>query len=398
MRFFIVALLVFSLVLACSSCRTKNVGDEGPIVTATFTQASTWNDGLTATLNVTWTEGTAPFTIQAAMGGGTTENIAAGTAATTPFNRILTLVEGGPFTWTVTVTDANGDSGQQTGTYTVGATLNQAPVIDSVDYTNGVLTVNVSDPDGDTPLTVTVTDVADATVDSNSVDATAAGVSVFNFSQDDPFTAVNGDTTVTVTDPGGLTDTDTVTVTFAALVVNLAEGELAAVPMAATAAVGETVTVIVVAGDFPAAAAFNYMNGAGVTVTDGGDYVDDTFNVGSVGGAQKDIDGIWADMAPAPSTFFVPENFMMKAVDVAADSALDFMGFNITPIGAGEVTGGGDLFNFGIAFDAAGTYELGFIEFQDVKRTYYSDNAAVEYNWGDISNDYAGIPNSVVVN
>ena len=397
MRFWIIALLMCSLLLAGTSCRTKNVGDEGPIVGATFTQATTWNAGLAATLTVNWNGGTAPYTIQAAMGGGTTENIAAGTAATSPFTQDFTLVEGGPFTWTVTITDTTGLSGMATGEYTVGATLNQAPVIDDTDFTAGVLTVTVSDPDSDTPLTVTVSAVTGATVDATSVDATATGEAVFNWTADDPFTGVDGTTTVTVTDPGGATDTADVNIVIDPIEITLAEGALAAVPMAASAAVGDTVTVLVVSGDFPAAAAFNYLNGCAVTVNDGGEYVDGTFNIGSIGGAQKDIDGIWATMDPAPTTFFVPEDFMMKATDVMVDSSMDFFGFNATPIGAGEVTNGGDLINFGVEFDAAGTYTFGFIEFQDVKRTYYSDNAAVEYNWGDISNDYTDIPNSVVI-
>ena len=56
------------------------------------------------------------------------------------------------------------------------------------------------------------------------------------------------------------------------------------------------------------------------------------------------------------------------------------------------------LFNFGMSFSAAGTYTLGFLEFQDVKRTYYSDNAAVEYNWADITNVIDEVPNTITVN
>ena len=48
--------------------------------------------------------------------------------------------------------------------------------------------------------------------------------------------------------------------------------------------------------------------------------------------------------------------------------------------------------------DTPGTYTLGFQqETGDVKRTYYSDQAENEYVWGDISNDHAAVPNSIIV-
>jgi hypothetical protein len=71
--------------------------------------------------------------------------------------------------------------------------------------------------------------------------------------------------------------------------------------------------------------------------------------------------------------------------------------FNVTPVGGSETTDGGALFNFGLQFDHAGTYTLGFEEFHDVKRTYYSDGASNEYFWDDISNSYPGMPNSIEV-
>ena len=220
----------------------------------------------------------------------------------------------------------------------------------------------------------------------------------FLWEAEDWFTGGSGDTTIeAVACDGWRTSTETATITIPPIELELAEGQLGVIPTRTSVAVGDEVTVVVVTGAFPATAPFGYMNGVGVTVTDGGDYVDGTFNIGDIGGEVKDKDGIWAEMDPQPSTFFMPEDFMMRATDLTADSSFDFMGFNITPIGAGEVTCGGILFNFGMSFDAAGTYELGILEFQDVKRTYYSDSNTTEYYWTDITNDLA-IPTTITVN
>jgi hypothetical protein len=48
-----------------------------------------------------------------------------------------------------------------------------------------------------------------------------------------------------------------------------------------------------------------------------------------------------------------------------------------------------------MAFGKAGTYQLGFQQFDVVNRTYYQDSANTEYFWSDIDNE--GVPNTVVV-
>jgi len=394
------------LLITLTGCDTLNVGpgpkpaDWGNMwVNMTITPATSFNEGEAATATVTWVSGTSPHTI--AIDVGTDQNVPAGTeTGASPFTWDFTLVEGSQFTWTVTLTDATGNSNTMNGTYgPVGPPLNDRPEITNVAVAGGVVTVTVSDTEGD-DVTVSVTDITGLYVPQNSVVVTGGnGDAVFTFTASDPMVGGSGTPTITAWDArhenDPVTDTATIAIDFPGWLP--AEGQIIAHAMAGAVSVGDTVTVLVLAGDFPAGAAFAYMNGVAVTVTDGGNYVDDTFNVGSIGGSQKDVDGIWADMAPAPQTFFVPENFMMKAVDLAADSSLDFMGFNVTPIGAGEVYDGGDLFNFGIAFDAPGTYQLGFLEFQDVKRTYYSDLSATEFNWVDISNEWENITNTITV-
>jgi len=388
------AVLGLIAMILLAGCQTKNIGGPPPIVdgnlTATFTADLSWNAGESATLTVTWTGGTAPYTIAAAMGGGTTEDIAAGTAAVSPFAQTFTLVEGS-WTYTVTVTDANDQSATATGTYTVEPPLNQPPSIDNVTLDSGVLTVEVSDPDGD-PITVELAVPAGLDADALSEQA-VDGVATFEIFATDIIAGGTGTTTITATDGQGGEDQDTLTVTIEPIAV--AEGALVAIPSIGATTVGGEVTVVVISGDFPAGAPFHYMNGVAVTVEEGASYVDGTLNVGAVGGDQKDPDGIWAEMSPPPSSFLLPDDFMIMEQSVFEPPGLNFIGFNLTPIGGGEVTSGGILFNFGLTFDNAGTYNLGFVQFQDVKRTYYSDSEYSEHYWSDISN--AGVPNTIQV-
>ena len=71
--------------------------------------------------------------------------------------------------------------------------------------------------------------------------------------------------------------------------------------------------------------------------------------------------------------------------------------FNVTPLdGTQSNSTSGALFNFGLNFGVAGTYTLGFEEFNVVKRTYYSDAGATEYNWGTLMADATGTLNAAV--
>ncbi len=386
------------LLIMAASCDTKNIGVDpgpiaGPVPEATFVADTTWNENETATLTVNWTGGTAPYTIGCNMGGGTTLDVPAGTGAVSPFTQVFTLVEG-TWTYTVTVIDVNSIPGTVTGTFEVGEALNIDPVIDNVTVDGGTLTVEVSDADTGQTLTVTVTEPAGMTVDATSkVAAQSSGTAVFAFSAVDIVAGATGDTTITVDDGAGGEATDTATITLDPLVIG--EGELKAVAGAGAAAVGGEVPITVISGAFPAGAAFNYMNGVGVMVEEGAEYVDGTLNVGAVGGEQKDSDGLWGDMSPTPGSYLLPDDFMIVETPVDGSPGMIFIGFNVTPIGGGDVSTGGPLFNFHMTFTAAGTYTLGFIEFQDVKRTYYSDATSAEFNWTDITND--GVPNTIDV-
>jgi len=374
-----------------AGCRTSNVGPAQTIQnTLMVTVPAGMTGGADSTWRVTWGGGTAPYTIAMDMGGGTTADVAAGTAATSPYEHDFTMVEGS-FTYSVTVTGDLGTSGTVSGSYTVGG--GAGPTIDDVDYTAPVLTVDVSSPDDGVTLTVSVTEPAGLSVDELSKAASqTSGTVSFTWSAVSIIDGGTGDTTITVDDGEGGTATATATITIDPVTsFTVPSGGLAAVPLAGSATTADTVTVVVISGDF--SDPFLYMNGAGVTVDSGATYVDGTLNIGEPGGAQLDVDGLWTSVAP--DSFLIPNDFMIQENDIGGGRIR--IDFNVTPINGTETTDGGALFNFGLEFASAGTYTLGFEEFHDVKRTYYSDGASTEYNWGDISNDYPDVPNSIAV-
>jgi len=174
---------------------------------------------------------------------------------------------------------------------------------------------------------------------------------------------------------------------------------LYAIPLSSTVAAGDPVTIEVITGD--PANPFQYLTGVRVTfpTAAGVDYVKNSFNVGATGGAADDPDGFWTAMG-SPTFLLAPDSFYQVTDDVQdGDPAIEALDFNVTPLGGSDVTtGSGPLFNFQVTFANAGTYQLGFQQTFTVNRTYYQDgNQAPDYFWGDITNNHAGVPNSVTV-
>lgn len=159
-------------------------------------------------------------------------------------------------------------------------------------------------------------------------------------------------------------------------------GELIAQFASDTGTLGEPVRVVVSCGEFPHS--FKYLNGAAVTVEEGAEYATATFNVGSPGGAYNDIDGVWVSVDP--TTFLLPDDSLYTEMPVNGEPGLIYIAFNVIPIGGHNTMDGGDLFNFEMQFSTPGTYHLGFLDFQDVKRTYYSDADSNEYYWNNFTN------------
>jgi len=384
----LLVLVAVALMVVAASCETKNMGGPlpswGPIVTVTVPAGM--NGGLPATWTVTWASGTGPFTISMNMGGGTTANVAAGTPGVSPFTQVFTMVnpstiDTAPYSYTVVVTDSQGLSGTATGAYNVGPTLNADPTVSAV-YAEPVLTVTVNDVDDLNTFTVDVTVPAGLAVDDTSKVPSATGpvVATFNWSATDFVLGGTGTTTVTVTDQDGGTATTDVLITIAAF--PLAADTLYGIPSPTAAAVGDTITVLVLTG-IPANA-LQFVNGIGLTIDSDCDKVANTFNIGVLGGGNGDADGFWTAMNPGGGFLLPPDNFIV-ATDIGGGR--ERWDFNVTPIGgADQTTASGALFNYQFTFGSAGTKTFGFQEISGVKRTYYSDGASTEFFWGDITN------------
>ena len=397
-------LVAAALLVMAVSCDTLNMGgvpfpSKGPVVTVSVPAGM--NGAEDATWTVTWTSGVSPFTISMDMGGGATANVAAGTAAVSPFTQVFTMVNpstaaDATYTYNVRVTDSNNQVGVATATYIVGPTLNQNPTIDSAVYTpaTDTLVVTVSDPDDGETLTVGVVGNNGVSPDAASKVASATGplTATFTFSAADTFGgAPTGTADITVSDGRGGSDTDNVATPVDGIV--LAADTLYAIPLQTSVAVGDPVTVVVATG--VPANPFQFLNGVGLTIESDCDKVANTFNVGAVGGAAGDVDGYWTAMAPGGGFLLPPDNFIVATPDQPAAGS-ERWDFNLTAIGGSDqTTASGALFNYQFSFGSAGVKTFGFQAVQGVNRTYYSDSSSTEYFWGTITN--AGI-SSVTVN
>jgi flagellar hook assembly protein FlgD len=289
----------------------------------------------------------------------------------------------------ITADDAHGGTDTATQAITLGS-ANNAPVIGTVTYAGGVLTVPVTDPDND-DVTVTVTDVAGFTVDNNTQVVTGGnGNAIFHWTPGDIITGASGDTTITADDGRGGVDT---------LVFHLSDGPssfeadtLYPFVPGATAAVGAPVTVYVVTG-MPAHP-LQFLTSVGFTCETAGTYVANSFNYGVPGGGRAETDGYWALMGPpAPTVYLDLGDALVPGAAVDVGGGLHRYNFAIVPQGifAAPASMPGNaavLFNFQLTFSAAGTYNFGFqLNDGSFDQTYYSDGASNNYFWGTLQTD-----------
>jgi hypothetical protein len=391
-------LLLFAavLVMFAASCDTKNVGTQlviGPYNIQVNVPADMYG-AETYTWTFTWSGASGPYTINVDMGGGANNDM--GTATGETYSADFTMVEG-THTYTVTVTDDDGNSESATGSYTVMAPLNQDPVVNSTTVTGTTVTVNVSDPDGD-DLTVTLaSDDASITVAPASVDvAGGSGDAVFSFAAADTVAGGSANLTATVDDGnGGTANGDPTAVTVDPI--NLAEGAVGAFASATNVAAGDEVTFTIVVGDFPAAAPFAYMNSFSLVSQSGAQHVNPSVNIGAPGGDPTAFDGLWSGM-PDPMMILDFSEGLISPQPLPGDATMVFLNYNISPVwndaGAAETTNGGALFNVTWTFDSAGTYDVSVYEGSESGiRTYYSDGANAEHEWGDFE-----APTTITVN
>jgi hypothetical protein len=401
--------LAVGLLILAASCETLNVGGNGPFRFSVDSVSVTPDPivaGGTGTATVNFTGVTGPFTFTFNFGAGVTPatqtvTVASGSTATVTFVTDFFLSqEAASRNITVSVTGTDGTNtsgGPVTDTFVVTGVPDQPPVINSVTFNaDGTVTVNASDPDGDTPITITQTTApAGATVADTTVDVDGSGNAVFSYSANDLFAGGGGTAGFTATANGATSAEETVTITLPGI--TLVADTIYAIPLQTSVAAGDVVTIVVATGD--PASAFQYLTGVRVTAptASGFAYEPTTFNVGITGGAAGDVDGFWTAMNPGGGFLLPPDNFIQGS---DAGNGLTGIDFNVTPIGGSDVAAGeGALFNFGATFDTPGTYQLGFQDVNVVSRTYYQDaNQAPDFFWGDITNDHAGVPNSVTVN
>jgi len=398
------------LVVAAISVLLSACGGNGPLpplaLQITAVDIPPGGGDETVTWTVEWEGGTPPYTIGINLGGGAQSDLPAGTAAISPFQAQFTLTSTSfdiseYYSYVVVVTDAAGTSAVAQDVYEVGPT--EPPHLAWLDLTydadSGLLRV-VADPDWWGSLQASITLPAGMVADAASrwMDISAGeAVAEFYVYAEDVLAGAAGQIEVKVEDPnlvyiGYLLQSLEVTIDPIAL----GEGALAAIPQRRHVTADQTALVVVACGDFPADKPFQYLNGVGVTVDQGAEYVVNSLNYGTRGGLRADRDGIWVDVA---CVSFLEGDILIQENDIGGGRVR--IDFNVTPIGGHEVTTGGALLNLALSFSEPGTYTLGFEEFHDVKRTYYSDGEAdgetTEFYWADISNDYPGVPNSIIV-
>lgn len=400
-------LLALTALLATGCRETLNVGtvalptwDTVASFTVQVTVPGNARGGETGNFTVNITGGTAPFEITYTFDDCVTPRTHSSNITgradqlTVTFDEVTTDTT---CLLTVSVTDAANRTGTRERTFTLRpgtpAGADTAPTITDITFDDVACTATVSatDAEGD-DITINVTTTAGLNVDAAS-QAVTGGTAVFTFSADDAFAGATGTATFTATANGLSSASEDLAVDCPAIV--LADDTLYAIPQQVSAATGEEMTIVVVTGTpaFP----FHFMNAVRVTfpAASGVEYVDDSFNVGAIGGARDAVDGIWT--AVNPGGFLLGSDSFIVERSVDTFTVLDF---NVTPLGGDDVTtASGALFNFGVTFANAGTWEIGFQEADFTLRTYYTDSTETPQRpWGDIGNDHTGVANTVTVN
>ena len=423
-KLFVLLAALGLLGLLAASCETLNIGgghlpQRFSITGVTLSPtapAGGYVAGTAVTATINFQGVTAPFnfTLSFPNGGATpaSQNVVgtligttgAGTATANftidPF-LLIDDADGKDIAFKVTGSDGAGSTGEVNGTFKVVGIPNQNPVIDSAFFNAGTNTVTVTahDDDGD-DITITPSNVpAGLTTGGAQTISGGSGTVDFVFSANDPIAGGSGTITFTADDGNGGTDTETADVNIAAF--PLADNTLYAIPSQTTVAVGAPVTITVYTGKLPNP--FQYATGIRVTfpTTAGGDYVDDSFNVGVPGGDPDHPDGIWATMDLEDGDFLLATDSFYKVTTDAADGdpLIEALDFNVTPLDGNDLTdASGAICNFQMNFANAGAVPLRFQQFFTVNRTYYQDgNQNPDYFWGDITNDHPGVTTTITV-
>jgi hypothetical protein len=389
---------------ACDSGPTSTV--PGPVrdPILSVTAPSDIHSGVEAVFAVSIEFGQEPFSLDCAFGGGAEPNQIAdrGIDQTDSVIVVPANVDSRTtFPFTFVLTSAYGATDTFSGTYTVLPALipNHPPVIDSAVFGGELasLRVTAGDEDGD-PLTITlaVPDGVSAAPLSQTVASGTAAEFALSYSGEPP-AAGYGDIVITATDPGGLSITEMVAIpTTPPPGPEYEPDSIYAIAQSGSAVVGEPVRIVVITGVLPNP--FQYLNGVRVTAESGADFVAESFNVGALGGAAYEADGLWGAMSPL--SFVEPPSPVNPAPQDIGGGRVAF-DFGLAPaIGGNVADASGELFNFSLTFSAPGTYTLGFQAEDGPARTFYGWEDAggiMTTLWTDTDNAGAGIANSIVV-
>jgi len=409
----VLRVLALCLIAGLAGCATKNVGHyvpgqghggelwllgitfspaepadgyiAGTVVTAT---ANFLGDVRPFTFTIKFDSGVTPLSQTMTVGSSDVVQTASATFTIDPF-LLIDEPAGRQVRLVVQGTDGGGLTTQTYGSFRVVGIPDAPPTLSTTfDPATCTVTATATDPDGD-DVTVSATTVPAGlttppaqTLHGAGIGGVTSGSLTFQFSATDVLSGGTGDVTFTSDDGFGSTGTSTVTVSCPPF--PLAPDTLYAIPLQDTVAVGDPVTIVVATG--VPAGPFYYMTGARVTApqASGFDYVPNSFNAGTPGGAAGDVDGLWTCMAP--SSFLLPPDFYLGRSD--AGNGLYGIEFNVTPLDGSDVTTcSGALFNFQATFTTPGTYHLGIQQADIVNRTYYNDATLTNDRfWSDISN------------
>lgn len=410
------AVAVLALVLtSCGGASSPQQGGGAPPVEAIIIAPGEMRGGSDAVWRVNINGYNGPFRISWDFGGGAVTNDHSFSDELSPNLLRVRMVNPGPgeeqYTATVTVRDKVGATDTATYSYRVGPPGadppplpppgNRPPVIEEVTVSEGMLSVLVSDPDGDT-VTVSVTDEFGNDVgEDQGTELLFALDRWFGFwlQREIGLVISASDGAEAVTKQSAYTPQP----------VDIAEDTLYAVATADTAPAvrdpqnagpGKGVRVIVFTG--PTKWPFQRLAGVAVTCEDGSDYVQGSFDAG-IPDDESDtdgitgIDGIW-ELLDADELEVTPDDQIGGPNRRDLPGSRGALDFRIIPQGALELEGAeGVLFSFVMAFSQPGEYRIGFQPTDTISRTYYQDQAQLnEYFWGDISNE--GVPNTVTVN
>ncbi len=351
----IAVILVLGLLVSCGSRlpgpRTIILGPR----VASVTTPSGLNAGDSFTFVAT-VSGSPIITWSWNFDGGATPNTSTAMSPTVVLVNPSTT-DSADYNASVTVADADGRSYTYNFTFTVGETLNQAPVFVGLPASiTGNFTFSINDADGD-DVTIALTLVSgDVTVSPLTIAATSANYGPFDISVSNAGVE-DQDVTIDIALNDGHHDdvVDTVTGTVAGVVLDA--DTIYIVPSADTVNVGDTVTIVVYVGALPNR--LSYLSSCDIIFSDNLTPVAGSWNLGAPGGLAWDKDGFW-NALPTPilgageALFFAPPHLTVGANELG--DAPDYTKVGTDPGSSGA------LFNAQLTAAAAGEGTFTFVQ------------------------------------